>query len=107
MRTLNELAAISFPAKLTYLANSRDPKAIPLLRQALSSADYFIQMHAALGLRELQDKASIPLIIEACQRAPADAAAAIARFSLAYFDDPQAQEAAKEFPVVPSRRERK
>jgi hypothetical protein len=47
---------------------------------------------AALGLAEIQDKASIPLIIEACKRAPAEAAAVMAE-SLVYFDDAEAQRA--------------
>ncbi len=85
-----------FLAKVTYLGESGDRRAIPLLRQALSSSNYMIQTFAAQGLAELQDKASIPLIIEACREAPADAAVVIAR-SLLDFNDPQAQSAARAF----------
>jgi PBS lyase HEAT-like repeat len=49
-----------------------------------------IEIAAAEGLAELQDKESIPLIIQACERAPAEAAGVIAQ-SLVYFDDPEAQ----------------
>ncbi|MFZ0960168.1 MAG: hypothetical protein WAO35_04630 [Terriglobia bacterium] len=51
---------------------------------------------SALGLAQIGDKDSIPFIIQACKRAPADAVIAIAR-SLVYFDDPQAQKAAGEY----------
>jgi hypothetical protein len=51
-----------------------------------------IENAAAQGLAELQDKDSVPLIIEACKRAPAEAASVIAG-SLVYFDDPDAQSA--------------
>lgn len=73
-----------------------------MLRQALSSPNFMIQTFAARGLTQLQDKGSIALIIEACRRAPADAAYAIASSSLARFDDPQAQNAAKAFPPTES-----
>jgi HEAT repeat protein len=49
-----------------------------------------IEIAAAMGLAEIQDKDSIPLIIEACDRAPAEAASSIAE-ALVYFDDPEAQ----------------
>jgi proteasome lid subunit RPN8/RPN11 len=44
----------------------------------------------------MKDKDSIPLIIAACQRAPAEVAGLIAN-SLVYFDDPQAQSAADRY----------
>lgn len=55
-----------------------------------------IQAVAASSLADLHDNASIPMIINACRRAPADAASAIAR-ALLDFNDPEAQRAAKEF----------
>ena len=69
-----------------------DPRAVPLLRQALSAPSYMMQTEAAYGLAAAQDGASIPLIIGACKRAPAEAASLIAT-SLAYFNDPEAQSA--------------
>jgi hypothetical protein len=51
-----------------------------------------IEIAAAMGLAEIRDQDSIPLIIEACKRAPPDAASVIAE-SLVYFDDPRAQSA--------------
>jgi hypothetical protein len=51
-----------------------------------------IEAAAAMGLAENHDDASVPTIIEACRRAPADAAAFIARV-LVYFDDSRAQSA--------------
>jgi HEAT repeat protein len=79
--------------RILLLAMTEDPRAIPVLRQALHSPDQVIESGAAKGLAELQDKDSIPLIIEACRTAPADGAALIAD-SLVYFDDPRAQSAA-------------
>ena len=78
------------PGKVMMLGETGDPRAIPLLRQALLSPNHQIEAMAAQGLAEIQDKDSIPLIIEACQKAPAEAASAIAD-SLVYFDDPRAQ----------------
>jgi hypothetical protein len=75
-----------------FLGWSRDLRAIPLLRKALLSPNHMIEIFAAMGLAEIGDKESIPLIIEACKRAPAEPAAAIAE-SLVYFDDITAQSA--------------
>jgi hypothetical protein len=55
-----------------------------------------IEIFAAMGLAEIGDNGSIPLIIEACKRAPAEPAAAIAE-SLVYFDDNTAQSAVDQF----------
>jgi len=71
---------------------SRDPRAIPLLRRALSVHYYQIEIFAAWGLAEVGDKDSIPLIIQACKHAPAEPAEVIAE-ALVYFDDPAAQNA--------------
>jgi len=84
------------PGKVAFLGWSRDPRAIPLLRQALLSPNYQIEIAAALGLAEIGDKDSIPFIIEACKRAPAEPAAAIAQ-ALVYFDDNVAQSAVDQY----------
>ncbi|MBV9762495.1 MAG: hypothetical protein JO340_18185, partial [Acidobacteriaceae bacterium] len=55
-----------------------------------------LEIIAADGLVDLQDKASIPLIVDACQRAPAEVAQGMAR-DLLKFDDPRAQAAAEEY----------
>jgi hypothetical protein len=75
-----------------FLALTDDPRAIALLRRALWSPNFMIEIVAAMGLARLQDKPSIPWIIEACKLAPAEAAGVIGE-SLAYFDDPVAQAA--------------
>lgn len=85
-------ALFKIPSPVTYLAMTGDLRATPLLRQALLSRNFMIVNQAALGLAQIGDKDSIPLIIEACQRAPAEEAAEIA-LSLVYFDDSQAQNA--------------
>jgi HEAT repeat protein len=79
-----------------FLAETGDPRAIPLLRRALVSPNFLIQVEGVQGLTDLQDKASIPFIIAACRNAPAELASALAGF-LVEFDDPQTQSAAKEF----------
>jgi HEAT repeat protein len=94
--SLAETAMYKLPGRLLLLAETGDPRGLPLLRRAMSSRNYMIQAVAAKGLAKLLDKDSIPLIIEACQRAPMDAAPGIAE-ALVYFDDPQAQMAAEKF----------
>lgn len=94
-----EDAVYIYPGEVMLLGATGDKRAIPLLRQALSSPNYLIEAAAAKGLAETQDAASIPLIIAACKKAPSDAANLIAR-SLVYFDDPQAQAAVNHF--IPS-----
>lgn len=86
----------SYFGAVLMLATTRDPRAIPLLRQALSAPNFMIQTAAAQGLAAVQDKGSIPLIIDACKRAPAESAAAIAT-TLVYFDDPEAQAAVDKY----------
>jgi hypothetical protein len=77
---------------MSLLAKTGDRRGIPLLRRGLSSPYFLTQTSAAEGLAKIQDKESIPLIIEACKKAPAAAASVIARY-LVYFDDPEAQRA--------------
>jgi hypothetical protein len=84
------------PGNVLILGWSRDPRAIPFLRRALSSPNYKVEIAAALGLAEIGDKDSIPFIIEACKKAPADVAAVIAE-SLIYFDSTEAQSAVDKF----------
>lgn len=80
------------PGPVAFIALTRDARAVPLLRRGLLSPNYMIEIVAAKGLAEIGDKDSIPLIIEACKKAPAEEAAAIAE-SLVYFDDHDAQSA--------------
>lgn len=89
-------AALLLPSAVLLLGETRDPRAIPLFRRGLESPNFMIQADAALSLADLHDKASIPMIIEVCRRAPADEAFAIAD-ALHHFDEPEAQRAAKEF----------
>jgi hypothetical protein len=84
------------PAFLLALAMTGDIRGLSTLRRSLSSPNYFVQRDGAVGLALLQDKDSIPLIIEACGKAPAEIAKAIAE-PLVFFDDPRAQEAAGRF----------
>jgi hypothetical protein len=84
------------PGRVLLLGWSRDRRAIPLLRQGLSSPNHMVQIMAALGLVEIGDKDSIPLIIAACNKMPAEPAATVAE-ALVYFDDPQAQSAVDKF----------
>jgi HEAT repeat protein len=87
-----ETALYIYPGIMMLLGSTRDPRAIPLLRQGLSSPNNLVEAAATKGLAEFQDVPSIPLIIAACKKAPAEGASVIAE-SLVYFDDPQAQNA--------------
>lgn len=84
------------PGRVAFLGWSRDQRAVPFLRQGLSSPNYMIQIAAAKGLAEIGDKNSIPAIIESCRRAPSEVAAAMAE-SLVYFDDTAAQDAVDKY----------
>jgi hypothetical protein len=88
-----ETAMFTLPGMVAFLAETGDARGIPLLRQALQSPNFLIVTMAAEGLALIQDKASIPLIVEACNRAHPDEAIPIAE-SLIYFDDPEAQNSA-------------
>ena len=76
--TAAEDAMYWFPGTMMLLGLTRDPRAIPLLRQGLLSPNHMIENAAATGLAEIHDKDSIPFIIEACRKAPPAAAALIA-----------------------------
>jgi hypothetical protein len=89
-------AMIWLPQRVLFLALTGDSRAAPLLRRGLSSPNFMIQADAATGLAKLQDKDSVPLIIEACKNAPAEPASTIAK-ALVYFDDPQAQKAVDKY----------
>lgn len=84
------------PGRVAMLGWSRDPRAIPLLQRALLSPNHMIEVAAAMGLAEIGDEQSIPLIIEACKKAPSESASVIAR-ALVYFDDNTAQAAVDQF----------
>jgi hypothetical protein len=75
------------------LGGTHDTKAISVLQRGLK-AHGFTQVAAAEGLAELQDRDSIPLIVDACKNAPPEIASTIAAVALVYFDDPRAQSAA-------------
>lgn len=57
-----EAATAGLPAKVGFLGKTGDRRAIPLLRQALSSPNFMIQAVAAQALAQLHDKASILLV---------------------------------------------
>jgi hypothetical protein len=82
-------AVLQLPVKLVPLAKTGDPRGIPLLRKALQSPNIMIQTVGANGLAKAQDKGAVPLIIEACKKAPTYCAALAD--ALIYFDDPRAE----------------
>ena len=84
------------PATVTILAWADDSRAIPYLRQGMSSPNYMVQIASAQGLAELGDEASIPLIIAACQRAPKDVATVLGD-TLVYFDTDAAKKAVDQY----------
>ena len=88
--------------RLLALGQTRDRRAIPLLRQALSSSYFINRSFAIEALAQLQDAESIPFIVSALRRSRPKEASAMS-FYLKEFKDPQAQAATKEFkaPEVP------
>jgi hypothetical protein len=84
------------PGSLLQLAMTRDPRSIPVLREAMSSQNFRVLDISADGLAILQDTDSIPLLIATCAKVPPDTAPAVA-LALLYFDDPRAQSAAKTY----------
>lgn len=84
------------PGDFYYLAKTGDSRGRVLLRTAMSSRNYMVQITAAKGLAKLKDNDSIPLIIQNCEKAPSEVAGAIA-WALPFFDDPRAQRAAERF----------
>jgi hypothetical protein len=86
----------SLPVDVTFVAVTGDPRGRDLLRRGLSSRNYFIQSVAAKGLAKMRDKESIPLIIAACKKAPAQAAELLAR-ALVFMEDAAAQAAAETY----------
>lgn len=96
IKDVGEELVFKMPSAVMMLALTGDERGIPVLRRALSSRDAMIQDTAAEGLALANDKDSVPLIIEACEKAPRGTAASIAR-ALVYFDDPDAQKAVDKF----------
>jgi HEAT repeat protein len=93
---MGEWPQYSIPGPVMLLGLTGDPRAVPLLRRGLLSPNHMVETFAAKGLAEIGDEGSVPFMIEACKRAPPDAATAIA-MSLVYFDDPRAQEAVDKY----------
>jgi hypothetical protein len=101
--TTAEVSSDQMYQHLLYLrgvAVTGDIRGLPLLRKALSSPNYIVEALGAKGLAKLQDRESIPLIIEACEKAPLYAKIAIAE-PLVFFNDSRAQSAAERF--IPDR----
>jgi len=85
-----------FSTNVAFLAETKDHRAIPILREAMRSNYFLIQSFAAQGLAAIGDTDSIPIIIEACRRDPPASASLVAE-SLVYFDDARAQNTVDEF----------
>jgi hypothetical protein len=84
------------PAGMLWLASSGDARGYDLLVRGVHSNNYVVAIFAARGLALIQDRRAIPEIIAACQAAPSDAAFGIA-WTLIYFHDAEAQQAAEKF----------
>jgi len=85
------------PGRVLMLGSVQDRRAVAVLRRALLAPDLMIRIAGAEGLAQLDDKDSIPLILDACSKASADEASSIALFSLVHFDDPRAQGGAAQY----------
>jgi HEAT repeat protein len=83
-------------ATFGFLALTGDRRAVPLLRQGLLAPNPMVQSQAADGLARLQDNESVPLLIDACERAPSGAKLGLAE-ALASFDSPDALATARKY----------
>jgi len=107
IESATHLVMMDLPGKLAPLAQSGDARGVRMLRLALTSSNIMIATLGAAGLAEAQDKASIPLIIDACRNAPPSMAHFFAD-SLLFFDDPDAERTfAMYFPGVNIKEARK
>lgn len=91
-----QVQMFDLPVNFLAMAEIGDPRGRDLLRMGLKSRNLGIESYAAMGLAKLQDKDSIPLIIEACGKVSRERALLMAT-ALVYFDDPRAQTAAEKF----------
>ncbi len=89
-------ATIIYPGYMVLLGETEDPRAIPLLRRALSSSNYLVAAQASEALALLNDEDAVPIIIDAAKRAPASAASTIAE-PLGYFKSTEAQAALDQY----------
>jgi HEAT repeat protein len=96
-------AAMAAAAGVMLLGETKDSRAVPILRQALPSQNHEIVEFAVGGLVSLRDTDSIPLIAENVQRFPPKLAASIAAH-LADFDDPRVGPLLDRFVTDPKQR---
>ncbi len=87
------------------LAESGDPRALPLLLRGLTSPNLYVVTQTAHGLGLIGDARAITPVVEAIETAPEDMRLYIAR-ELGYFDHPQAQAALTRFIQDPQKRQR-
>jgi HEAT repeat protein len=91
---------------IRFLALTRDSRAIPLLMKGLESPNHMVVLKSAEGLARFQHGPAVEKIVAACERLPAESAAAVAEFLL-YFKDKKAQMAAdKHIPSAALERKR-
>ncbi len=91
-----QYATYEMMATIVFIGSADDPRAIPILKQALALDNILIQAQAAMGLAELNVTDAVPDIVRACAEAPRSEAGTIAR-SLVYFDTPAAQSAVDKY----------
>jgi len=84
------------PGAIAMLAITGDDRAVPVLRRGLTSRNPLVQVSAARGLALQKNSNSVPLIIEACEKAPRESAEMIAT-ALVYFDDSDARGAVDKY----------
>ena len=89
-----ETALYGLSGKVTLV--SGDPRGIPLLREALKSPNSDIVSEGARGLARVNDKDSIPLILEVCKRVhDPDEVSHIAQWLRGFQSDPETRAAAQ------------
>jgi len=84
------------PIPVLLLADSGDPRALPLLLRGLASPNFYVVAVAARGLGIIGDSHAIDPVVQAVLRAPEEMRSLIAR-ELGYFEHPEAQAALERF----------
>ncbi len=88
-------AAFELPSSVQALGEAADQRSNPILLRGLASPNILIVFESALGLARLQDKESLPEIIDAARRMRSLKERDMVAKALLYFSGPRAQNAAE------------
>lgn len=92
------------PVPVMILAQSGDPRALPLLLRGLASPNFYIVAKAAHGLGLIGDARAIDPLVQAIEKAPEEVRLLLV-MELGYFDHPEAHAALERFIPDPQKRQ--